>query len=39
MAIIDQIQNDSKDENKIKVKDNELNNIAILADSIEYPSP
>ena len=32
MAIIDQIQRDSKDEHKVKVKDNDLNNIALLAE-------
>ena len=36
MAIIDQIQKDSKDENKIKVKDNELSNIALLAEKQTY---
>ena len=32
MAIIDQIQRDSKDEHKVKVKDNDLNTIALLAE-------
>ena len=36
MAIIDQIQRDSKDEHKVKVKDNDLNNIAILAEKQTY---
>ena len=36
MAIIDEIQKDSKDENKIKVKDNELSTIAILAEKQTY---